>query len=72
MTQFIQLHLLTSYAPSNLNRDDMGQPKTAKLGGVTRLRISSSSCFLRRLQRWGSRPRRSLRASRSHTGFKEA
>ena len=43
MTQFIQLHLLTSYAPSNLNRDDMGQPKTAKLGGVTRLRISSQS-----------------------------
>jgi CRISPR system Cascade subunit CasC len=43
MTRFIQLHLLTSYPPSNLNRDDLGQPKTARLGGVERLRISSQS-----------------------------
>ena len=43
MTRFIQLHLLTSYPPSNLNRDDMGQPKTALFGGVNRLRISSQS-----------------------------
>lgn len=43
MTQFIQLHLLISYPPANLNRDDLGQPKTAKLGGVERLRVSSQS-----------------------------
>nr|WP_318383808.1 type I-E CRISPR-associated protein Cas7/Cse4/CasC [uncultured Enterobacter sp.] len=43
MTTFIQLHLLTAYAPSNLNRDDSGRPKTAKMGGVERLRISSQS-----------------------------
>lgn len=43
MTQFIQLHLLTSYPPSNLNRDDLGRPKTAKMGGFDRLRISSQS-----------------------------
>jgi CRISPR system Cascade subunit CasC len=43
MTRFIQLHLLTSYPPSNLNRDDLGQPKTARIGGTTRLRISSQS-----------------------------
>jgi CRISPR system Cascade subunit CasC len=43
MTTFIQLHLLTSYPPSNLNRDDLGRPKTAKMGGVDRLRISSQS-----------------------------
>jgi len=43
MTRFIQLHLLTSYPPANLNRDDLGQPKTARFGGVTRLRISSQS-----------------------------
>lgn len=43
MTQFIQLHLLTSYPPSNLNRDDLGRPKTAQMGGVNRLRISSQS-----------------------------
>lgn len=43
MTQFIQLHLLTSYPPSNLNRDDLGRPKTAIVGGSERLRISSQS-----------------------------
>lgn len=40
---FIQLHLLTSYPPANLNRDDLGRPKTARMGGVTRLRVSSQS-----------------------------
>ena len=43
MTQFIQLHLLTAYPPSNLNRDDLGRPKTAIVGGTERLRISSQS-----------------------------
>lgn len=43
MTQFIQLHSLISYPPSNLNRDDTGNPKTAKLGGMDRLRVSSQS-----------------------------
>lgn len=43
MSRFIQLHLLTSYPPSNLNRDDLGRPKTAMMGGKTRLRISSQS-----------------------------
>jgi len=43
MTCFIQLHLLTSYPPSNLNRDDLGRPKTAEMGGEKRLRISSQS-----------------------------
>ncbi len=43
MSTFIQLHFLTNYAPSNLNRDDLGRPKTAKMGGVDRLRISSQS-----------------------------
>lgn len=43
MSTFIQLHLLTSYPPSNLNRDDLGRPKTAVMGGKTRLRVSSQS-----------------------------
>jgi CRISPR system Cascade subunit CasC len=43
MGQFIQLHLLTSYPPANLNRDDLGRPKTAVMGGTQRLRISSQS-----------------------------
>jgi CRISPR system Cascade subunit CasC len=41
MSTFIQLHILTSYPPSNLNRDDLGRPKTAVMGGQQRLRISS-------------------------------
>lgn len=43
MTNFVQLHILTSYPPSNLNRDDLGRPKTAVMGGTQRLRISSQS-----------------------------
>lgn len=41
MSTFIQLHVLTNYPPSNLNRDDLGRPKTAIMGGQQRLRISS-------------------------------
>lgn len=43
MTQFVQLHFLTAYPPSNPNRDDMNRPKTAIYGGVQRLRLSSQS-----------------------------
>lgn len=43
MNRFLQLHLLTSYGPANLNRDDSGRPKTAIMGGETRLRVSSQS-----------------------------
>lgn len=43
MSDFIQLHMLTSYPPANLNRDDLGRPKTATMGGAERLRVSSQS-----------------------------
>jgi CRISPR system Cascade subunit CasC len=43
MSRFIQLHILTFYPPSNLNRDDTGRPKSAVIGGVERLRISSQA-----------------------------
>jgi CRISPR system Cascade subunit CasC len=43
MNRFVQIHMLTSYPPANLNRDDQGRPKTAKMGGFDRLRISSQS-----------------------------
>jgi CRISPR system Cascade subunit CasC len=43
MADFLQLHMLTAYPPANLNRDDTGRPKTAVVGGVERLRISSQS-----------------------------
>ncbi|WP_067812282.1 type I-E CRISPR-associated protein Cas7/Cse4/CasC [Actinomadura kijaniata] len=37
----VELHILQSFAPSNLNRDDTGSPKSATFGGVQRARISS-------------------------------
>lgn len=40
---FVQVHWLTFYPPSNLNRDELGRPKTAIVGGLPRLRISSQS-----------------------------
>ena len=43
MADFVQLHLLTTYGPSNLNRDDTGRPKSVSFGGVPRLRVSSQS-----------------------------
>ena len=43
MADFLQLHLLTAYGPSNLNRDDTGRPKSVVFGGVPRLRVSSQS-----------------------------
>src|SRR3984957_6397236 len=43
MTDFLQLHLLTTYPPSNPNRDDLGRPKTAMIGGALRQRISSQA-----------------------------
>lgn len=42
-TKFVQIHTLVSYPPSNLNRDDLGRPKTAVMGGTQRLRVSSQS-----------------------------
>lgn len=43
MTTFVQFHILTAYPPSNPNRDDQGRPKSALVGGATRLRLSSQS-----------------------------
>lgn len=39
----IELHSLTSHAPANLNRDDLGRPKSAVFGGANRARISSQA-----------------------------
>ena len=43
MADYFQLHFLTAYGPSNLNRDDTGRPKSVVFGGVPRLRVSSQS-----------------------------
>lgn len=39
----IELHSLTSHAPANLNRDDLGRPKSAIFGGANRARVSSQA-----------------------------
>lgn len=38
---FIEIHMIQNHSPANLNRDDLGAPKTCVFGGVTRSRISS-------------------------------
>ena len=37
----IEIHMLKNFAPTNLNRDDTGSPKSCVFGGVQRGRISS-------------------------------
>jgi len=46
---FVQIHMLQSIPPGNLNRDDTGQPKKCVFGGVTRGRISSQ-CLKRNIR----------------------
>lgn len=46
---FVQIHILQSMPPGNLNRDDTGQPKKCIFGGVTRGRISSQ-CLKRNIR----------------------
>jgi len=46
----IQIHMLQNYAPSNLNRDDSGSPKSSVFGGHPRGRISSQ-CLKRSIRR---------------------
>ncbi|HXF64757.1 MAG TPA: type I-E CRISPR-associated protein Cas7/Cse4/CasC [Caldilineaceae bacterium] len=40
---FVELHLLQSFGPSNLNRDDTNSPKDCEFGGHRRARISSQA-----------------------------
>ncbi len=40
---YIDLHVLQTVPPSNLNRDDAGSPKQAMYGGVRRARVSSQA-----------------------------
>jgi len=47
----IEIHLIQNFAPSNLNRDDTGQPKSATFGGFRRARVSSQ-CAKRAVRQW--------------------
>lgn len=40
---FLDVHVIQTLPPSNINRDDTGSPKTAQYGGVRRARVSSQS-----------------------------
>lgn len=40
---YVDVHVLNTLGPSNVNRDDAGAPKTVVFGGVTRSRQSSQS-----------------------------
>jgi CRISPR system Cascade subunit CasC len=40
---YVDLHVLQTVPPSNINRDDTGSPKTALYGGVIRSRVSSQA-----------------------------
>lgn len=39
----IEIHAIQNHSPANLNRDDLGAPKTCWFGGVLRSRISSQA-----------------------------
>jgi CRISPR system Cascade subunit CasC len=43
MNTYIDVHILQSVPPSNINRDDAGSPKQAIYGGVRRSRVSSQA-----------------------------
>ncbi|OHV19236.1 type I-E CRISPR-associated protein Cas7/Cse4/CasC [Parafrankia soli] len=43
MCTYVDVHILQTVPPSNLNRDDAGTPKQATYGGVKRARVSSQA-----------------------------
>jgi len=45
----IEIHMIQNHSPANLNRDDLGAPKTCYFGGVLRSRISSQ-CLKRSIR----------------------
>lgn len=45
----IEIHMIQNHGPANLNRDDLGAPKTCYFGGVMRSRISSQ-CLKRSIR----------------------
>jgi CRISPR system Cascade subunit CasC len=63
---YLDIHVLQSLPPSNINRDDAGSPKQATYGGVSRARVSS--------QAWkrAARVRMDGRISDSERGIRSA
>ena len=48
---FLDIHVVQTVPPANINRDDTGSPKTAQYGGVTRARVSSQ-CWKRAIRKY--------------------
>ncbi|PIE54094.1 MAG: type I-E CRISPR-associated protein Cas7/Cse4/CasC [Dethiosulfovibrio peptidovorans] len=48
--RYLNLHVLISHSPSCLNRDDMNMQKSARFGGVRRVRVSSQ-CLKRAIRK---------------------
>jgi len=46
----VEIHIIQNHSPANLNRDDLGAPKTAVFGDVPRARISSQ-CLKRSIRK---------------------
>jgi CRISPR system Cascade subunit CasC len=67
---FVELHALVSHAPSNLNRDELGAPKSIVFGGTRRLRISSQC--QKRSWRMADLFRDNLHAERARLGERTA
>lgn len=63
MTTFLNVHLLSSLAFANPNRDDAGAPKSAVYGGTERARLSSQA--LKRAARLGFQERVQTQSVRS-------
>ncbi|NLF15091.1 MAG: hypothetical protein GX597_25145, partial [Anaerolineaceae bacterium] len=47
---FIEMHMIQSFSPANLNRDDTNNPKDCEFGGARRARISSQ-CLKRSIRK---------------------
>ena len=45
----VEVHMIQNHSPANLNRDDLGAPKTAFFGGYPRARVSSQ-CLKRSIR----------------------
>jgi CRISPR system Cascade subunit CasC len=61
---FVEVHILQSVPPSNINRDDTGSPKSAVFGGVRRARVSS--------QAWKKASRDAFRRDIADTGVTDS
>ena len=64
---YADIHVIETLPPSCVNRDDLGSPKTAFYGGVTRARVSSQAWkravrleFMRKKENTGERTKHTL------------